>query len=159
MEKTLVLDNSLRVVELISVEKAIILVCKKIATVIETYDREIRSISISIKAPKTLVLNKVINSKILGIWRYSRFSKENMLVRDGFKCQYCGCSLTKKSVTIDHVVPASKGGKTSWTNCVSCCLKCNNSKGDMSVDKAGMTLLSKPEKPDWRVILSEINKS
>lgn len=56
---------------------------------------------------------------------------------------------SEKRLTIDHVVPLSKGGKHEWTNVVTACSTCNNKKGDKTPEKAGMRLLTRPEKPRW----------
>lgn len=59
-----------------------------------------------------------------------RFSKQNVFLRDEFTCQYCGTGVTKKSATLDHVLPLSHGGKNSWENCVCACSRCNLTKGN-----------------------------
>jgi 5-methylcytosine-specific restriction endonuclease McrA len=59
-----------------------------------------------------------------------RFSKSNVSLRDEYECQYCGAHLpTRESITLDHVIPSSMGGKTCWDNIVISCGKCNHSKG------------------------------
>jgi 5-methylcytosine-specific restriction endonuclease McrA len=59
-----------------------------------------------------------------------RFSKGNLFLRDGWQCQYCGCAVDRRNATVDHVMPVSHGGKTTFTNCVTACAHCNASKGN-----------------------------
>lgn len=78
-----------------------------------------------------------------------RLSRQNIFLRDGHTCQYCRQKFSEKKLTIDHVIPLSKGGRHEWTNVVTACSACNNKKGDKSPEKANLTLWSKPEKPRW----------
>ncbi|MBA3027830.1 MAG: HNH endonuclease [Desulfobacteraceae bacterium] len=81
----------------------------------------------------------------------SPFNKKNVLVRDGFLCAYCGN--TKPFLTVDHVIPKSKGGKTSFENCVACCRPCNNEKGNRTPKEAGLKLKVKTYHPSISEIL------
>jgi len=72
------------------------------------------------------------------------FTKKNVLIRDRYTCAYCS---SKENLTVDHVVPSSKGGKTCWENCVACCQPCNYKKGNKSVEEAKMKLRVKPIHP------------
>lgn len=72
------------------------------------------------------------------------FSKRNMIIRDRYKCVYCG---SKKQLTIDHVMPASKGGKTNFENCVTACIECNNKKKNRTPSEANMFLQRRPTHP------------
>lgn len=76
-----------------------------------------------------------------------RFSKRNVFVRDRFQCQYCAKSCSNKDITIDHVVPRSYGGQTSYENCVASCKKCNSHKRNLSLEKSGMRLLKPVRRP------------
>lgn len=76
-----------------------------------------------------------------------RFCREHIFLRDNFTCQYCNKKLSSKLLTIDHVIPLSRGGKNKWTNVVAACSKCNNVKGNKTPDEARMPLLSKPYAP------------
>lgn len=75
------------------------------------------------------------------------FSRAALLVRDGGRCQYCAKELRIQEATIDHVIPASRGGKRSWTNSTTACKRCNAQKADRTPEEAGMPLLSVPKKP------------
>lgn len=78
-----------------------------------------------------------------------RLSRQNIFLRDNHICQYCYTKFSEKKLTIDHVIPLSKGGRHEWTNVVTACSSCNNKKGDKSLEKSGMRLLAQPEKPGW----------
>lgn len=76
-----------------------------------------------------------------------RFSLKNLWNRDKGKCQYTGKVLTESNGNIDHVIPKSRGGKTTWTNCVLCHKDVNSKKGDKTPTEAGLRLLSIPKEP------------
>lgn len=78
-----------------------------------------------------------------------RFCRENVYLRDNFTCQYCYQEFTSRDLTLDHVVPVSKGGRKSWQNVVAACRRCNQKKGSRSLDQAKMPLLKRPEMPKW----------
>lgn len=79
-----------------------------------------------------------------------RFSKSNLFLRDRWSCQYCGCSVDRRSATVDHVLPISHGGKTAFTNCVTACGPCNANKGN----NKKIVPLHKPVKPDYWALVS-----
>ncbi|MDP7035051.1 MAG: HNH endonuclease [Planctomycetota bacterium] len=81
-------------------------------------------------------------------WRI-HFSRKNLFRRDEFTCQYCGIRPGGNALTIDHVVPRSRGGATSWTNCVVACVRCNKRKGDRRPEDVGLSLRNRPVKPNW----------
>ncbi len=72
------------------------------------------------------------------------YSRRNVFIRDQYMCQYCG---TKDKLSIDHIVPSSKGGKTKFTNCVASCVKCNVNKGNRTPEEAHMHLKKVPHEP------------
>jgi 5-methylcytosine-specific restriction endonuclease McrA len=82
-------------------------------------------------------------------------SRLNIYRRDDYKCLYCG---SKDGLTLDHVIPKSKGGPNSWTNLATCCMKCNVSKGDRLLEETGMTLKYKPFVPSYLFFLHKMNK-
>ena len=92
-----------------------------------------------------------------------RLTRRNVLVRDKFKCQYCGTKVAKPAqgakvrklseYTWDHVTPRALGGKTSWANIVTACFKCNTRKASKTLEQVGFKLLSKPAKPPWSLSL------
>lgn len=82
-------------------------------------------------------------------------SRYNVYRRDNFRCLYCG---SKDSLTLDHVIPRSKGGSNSWTNLVTCCMKCNVNKGDRLLEETNMTLSHKPFTPSYLFFIRKMNK-
>ncbi|UCE85565.1 MAG: HNH endonuclease [Deltaproteobacteria bacterium] len=81
--------------------------------------------------------------------RYVRFSRINVFARDAFTCQYCAQRLPRSDLNLDHVVPRSLGGKSTWENVVCCCVDCNRRKGGRTPVQAGLKLLRFPSKPRW----------
>ena len=81
--------------------------------------------------------------------RFVPFSRRNLYRRDRLRCQYCRRVPGVKKLTIDHVVPRSMGGETSWTNCVLACVACNGRKGNQTLEQAGMRLSRSPTRPEW----------
>jgi len=75
------------------------------------------------------------------------FSRRNVLARDDFRCQYCGVRSPPRALTLDHVIPSSRGGKHCWTNVVAACPRCNDRKGRLTPREAGMHLLREPVAP------------
>jgi 5-methylcytosine-specific restriction endonuclease McrA len=131
---------------LIPTTEAIIDICKKRATSIETWkdafgnDALFRSPSITIPAPKVIVLHDYIN-----ILSEPKFSRRNIILRDRFICQYCAKKFPINELTFDHLIPKSRGGRTIWTNIVAACEPCNTAKGDTMPNFSGQK-----GKKDWR---------
>ena len=93
--------------------------------VLEWYDDWIvRSPSWESRVPAVMMVKDYVKTK-----KYPRFSKYNVSLRDHFECQYCGTHVTSQTVTMDHVWPVSRGGKTNWENSVTACKPCNFRKG------------------------------
>lgn len=85
-----------------------------------------------------------------------KYSRQTLFQRDKFRCAYCGNSFQREQLTVDHIIPRSKGGHSNWGNTVSCCKPCNSVKADRTPEQANMKLLVKPKKPIWISPLSEI---
>lgn len=81
--------------------------------------------------------------------RQVKFSRRNIYLRDNHTCQYCGIMPPKDEITIDHIIPRSRGGKTTWENVVLACVRCNTKKGSKLPQEANLKLLSTPVKPHW----------
>jgi len=78
------------------------------------------------------------------------FNRVNLFKRDEHECQYCGVGLPPSKLQIEHVQPRSKGGPTTWENCVAACDACNSRKADKTPSQAGMKLRKKPTVPSWK---------
>ena len=79
------------------------------------------------------------------------FSRRAIYRRDGYRCQYCGRKPGTSELTIDHILPSSRGGKTTWGNCCLACVACNSLKADRTPEQAGMKLMSKPKRPRYDI--------
>jgi 5-methylcytosine-specific restriction endonuclease McrA len=141
---TLVLDQNYAPVAKIDWQRAITLLWQGKVEVIEEYeDREIRSVTFSIKMPSIVRFLRAMRGKKKAI----KFSRENVYARDKGKCQYCGTRVGRHEATYDHVTPKAQGGNTNWENIVICCVPCNQDKGNRTPSQAKMRLLSTPVKP------------
>jgi 5-methylcytosine-specific restriction endonuclease McrA len=78
-----------------------------------------------------------------------KFSRRNIYARDHHQCQYCGARPPREEMTIDHIVPRSRGGKTAWDNVVLACCRCNTRKGNRPLGESGLSLIRKPRRPHW----------
>jgi 5-methylcytosine-specific restriction endonuclease McrA len=81
--------------------------------------------------------------------RHVRFSRINLMARDNFQCQYCGKKPHRAELNLDHVVPRSLGGRSTWENVVTSCVDCNRRKGGRTPRQAHLKLFRKPERPRW----------
>ncbi len=82
------------------------------------------------------------------------FTRRNLFLRDDFTCQYCGHRCACDRLSIDHVTPRSRGGRTSWENCVLACVSCNARKADRPLKESGLRLLRAPTRPRWTPYLN-----
>lgn len=150
MQSVLLLNSGYEPLKIISWQRAVTMVFMGKVEIIEEYDDHIRSVSLVIKAPAVVRLLQYIN-----IGRKAPpLCRSNILARDNFECQYCGKELSSKEATLDHVIPRSQGGKTTWENIVCCCAHCNRKKGGRTPKEARMALRTKPAKPDWLPVLN-----
>lgn len=165
----LVLNRLFMAVHVISVRRAFALLCKELAEVIShedgqfaSYDftswREvseyrakfrgpdddfIRAVNFEIQVPRVIRLlfyEKLPKQTV-------KFNRRNIFARDNNRCQYCGKRFATTGLSLDHVIPRSRGGQGVWDNVVCACLKCNVRKGGRTPAEAHMTLVRKPEKP------------
>jgi 5-methylcytosine-specific restriction endonuclease McrA len=102
---------------------------------------QLRSPSMTIDVPHQIRLRVSTAERL---WKVPPVSRRELLRRDGHKCQYCG---TGKSLTIDHVIPRSRGGSHTWDNVVIACEKCNGRKGDKYLSETNLTLKTRPKAP------------
>jgi 5-methylcytosine-specific restriction endonuclease McrA len=154
----LVLDIGYRPIRYISWKKAFSLWFSERAEVIEFHqDRFVRTTSEVYNIPSKIkyVRGSFYHKRSR---KSARLNRKNVLVRDHNACQYCKISLETKSYTYDHVIPTSKGGKTSWDNIVACCKSCNQRKKDRTPEEAGMILLSSPQTPSIFDLQTKIQK-
>lgn len=144
--KVLALSSNYEPLGVISWFRAVTLIYTDKVTTLEEYDHLIKSPSMAMKAPAVVLFK---NGHVGKRNRTAvRFSRKNVWLRDSGKCQYCDKSVPLTTFTIDHVIPKSSGGKTSWNNVVTCCYSCNQKKGNKSVKDAGLKLINIPKRPN-----------
>ena len=150
IEWTLLLNSTFEPLKVVSWKKAVLMVLLGKVEVVEEYDRMIRGVSHTLRLPAVIRLKRYIGKGTPII----KFSRQNLYIRDGGKCQYCGSPFSQRELTYDHVIPRSKGGETEWTNVVTCCVTCNLKKGGRTPEEAGMFLIRRPKAPIWIPLLS-----
>ena len=112
-----------------------------------THDRRV-------KIPEIVILNNYDKVPSYDL----RLSKRNIFIRDQFKCQYTGKVIDTKEADIDHVIPRSKGGKTTWDNLVVASKKVNRKKSNRTPEEAGLKLIKKPHKPRYNSVFIDPRK-
>lgn len=145
MQAVLVLNADLGPLHRVSLRHAIRMLCRGVAEVHEA-EPDIRYGPWGM--PTVVKLVRYIVTK----WRYTAgpsWSRAGVLRRDNFTCSYCN---SRTGITVDHVIPTSKGGKNTWTNTVASCDSCNQRKGNRTPQEAGMVLLVKPQAPTWATL-------
>lgn len=145
--RVLVLNQSYEPLTVCSPQRAIALIFLAKAEVLETYNNKyLRTVNRKYALPSVIRLHQYIKLP----FRSVEISRKNVIKRDGGKCQYCGA---KVQLTIDHIIPKSRGGEDSWENLTTACIKCNNFKGNRMPKEANMKLMSVPKKPNYIVFL------
>ncbi|MCY7350690.1 MAG: HNH endonuclease [Cytophagaceae bacterium] len=149
--KVLVLNQDYSAFTVCSVPKAFLLVYLKKADLVAESDTEkLRSISETFPMPSVIRLHKYVYLPYRGVM----LTRQNIFKRDHHKCQYCS---TNDDLTLDHVMPKSKGGRTSWDNLTTACKRCNSRKGDRAPEEANMILNQKPFKPSFIMFLRDFS--
>jgi 5-methylcytosine-specific restriction endonuclease McrA len=149
--RVLVLNQDFSPLMVCSVERAFVLVfLNKSEMVRSSNGHKLRSITHTYPMPSVIRLHRYVNAPYKGV----NLTRQNVFKRDNFECQYCG---TRRDLTLDHVVPSSRGGIHTWTNLVTACKRCNAKKGDFSLEEAGMNLPRKPYKPSYAIFLRDIS--
>lgn len=113
-----------------------------------TPEQVVRTPRVKIERPEIIILKNYSGVPFKKV----HFTRRNLYKRDNFTCQYCMVGFTPNSLTIDHVVPKSRGGTNGWTNCVTSCERCNSKKADRTPQSCGMTLRKQPKMPKWTPI-------
>ena len=165
----LVLNRMYLAVHVISVRRALSLLCRELAEVIHIEDgrysnysfeswREISELKREFKEPHEDWIRSVNFElqvpRVIRLMIYDRlprqtirFNRRNIFARDNNRCQYCGKRFVTSELSLDHVHPRSQGGDTTWDNIVCCCVKCNVKKGGRTPEQAHMHLIKPPVKP------------
>jgi 5-methylcytosine-specific restriction endonuclease McrA len=136
----LVLNATFEPINVTAVRRALVLMLKGVAQAEETNHSQVHSTSKTIQVPSVIRLLTYRH-----IPQQSRaLSRKNILLRDRNTCQFCGNSFPASELTLDHVLPRSRGGRSSWENLVASCYSCNNRKGDRTPEEAGLKLQRRP---------------
>lgn len=137
-----VLNGDFTYLSTVSWKRAINLVLADKVRVLKNSDMVVNCTQRSFKVPAVVALIKIVRK----VYKNKvPFSKKNVLVRDRYTCIYCGDQ--SWGLTIDHVIPRSRGGKTDFDNCVACCKNCNTKKGNQTPREVGMYLKKRPFQP------------
>jgi 5-methylcytosine-specific restriction endonuclease McrA len=151
--KVLILNQDYSALSICSVSKAFVLVfLDKAELVAASPNHTLRTINDSYPLPTVIRLRRYINVPYKGIM----MTRQNIFKRDEHRCVYCG---THDDLTLDHVTPKSRGGRTSWDNLVTACRRCNAKKGDYSLEAAGLKLRKHPFKPSFIMFLRDYSGS
>jgi len=146
----IVLNENYSFLSLIHWRRAVSLIIKGKCEVVKHSDKEVyTAAATSIKIPAIIRLLKVVR---IIFKREVPYGKKNVFTRDKYICQYCGKQLYNKGKkedkpTLDHIVPVSKGGQSTWLNTVTSCFDCNHKKSNKSLKEAGMFLKTQPYQP------------
>ncbi|QDS85962.1 CRISPR-associated endonuclease Cas9 [Rosistilla oblonga] len=111
----------------------------------------IKAVGFDLRVPRICRLTRFDRLPVQSV----RFNRKNLFARDSHRCQYCGQDKPSNQLSVDHVVPRSHGGKTTWENVVCCCLRCNSRKGGRTPSQANMNLLTTPIKPKFNPVLTQ----
>ena len=107
---------------------------------------QVHTVSLTFAVPDVVVLD--LYDKLPS--REVKFSRQTVFQRDGHTCQYCRKTFAEKDLNLDHVVPRDKGGKTTWENIVTSCIRCNTRKANKLPREASMFPANQPRKPRWK---------
>ena len=165
----LVLNRNWQPVHVATVARALVLLWKEAARVVDAADyqtfswddwsqirprddeRSMSGVNVRFRVPEVITLTEFDRLPRRAV----AFSRRNIYKRDHFQCQYCGVAPGSEELTIDHVIPRAHGGVSSWTNCVLACVDCNSRKADRTPKQARMNLKRAPVSPEWRPVYAD----
>ncbi len=140
--RVLILNASFEPLHVCSVKRAVALLMHEVAERVEDGDKVLRSVNRAFPVPSVIRLKRFVKRPYR---QRVAFNRRNLFKRDDHTCQYCGTR--SNDLTLDHVLPRSRGGPTSWDNVVACCKRCNARKRDRTPEEAGMALQRRPYAP------------
>lgn len=170
-QQVLVLNKYWVAVHVCTVRRALTLLFQELARVVtddlQTYDfQSWRELSAFAESRGPLIHTPsfvMIPPRVIVLSRYHKcpprhvkFNRRNIFLRDHHSCQYCGVHPPDDELTIDHVIPRSRGGRTTWENVVLACTRCNMRKGDRLPSECGMHPLRPPHRPAWFTTLQHV---
>jgi 5-methylcytosine-specific restriction endonuclease McrA len=160
----LVLNRSWQPIHVTTVVRALVMLWNDSAKVVDPEDYQlygweewmtlappagapcIRTPRVRLRVPEVVALQQYDRIPLAAV----TFSRRNVVKRDHHTCQYCGAQPGVEDLTVDHVLPRSQGGQSSWINCVAACMECNARKANRTPDQAGMRLKRAPTRPEWK---------
>ncbi len=138
--RVLVLNASYEPVNVCTVRRAVVMIFKGVARAEEHNGHILHSAHVALHAPSVIRLTEYVHIPFKNRW----LSRKNIILRDDSMCQYCGKHLPPAELTLDHVMPRSRGGEAGWDNLVACCKRCNHRKGNRTPEEADMRLVRRP---------------
>ena len=147
--RVLVLNASFEPINVCTVRRAAVLILKNRAEMIERGDWALRSESFTLDRP--VVIRLLTYVRIPRDAHRRKITRRAVFARDRWTCQYCG--LERGNLTVDHVIPRSRGGPSTWENIVTCCAPCNRRKGDRLPDQANMVPRRAPRAPNPAIFI------
>jgi hypothetical protein len=152
-EKTLVVDSSYVARSIISTERAFVISYKGNADIISEYPETFGVVNPNLEIFKPSIIRVFTYVKLN--FQKVPLTRENVFKRDDYECVYCGDS-HRRDLTIDHVIPQSKGGPNTWDNLVTACKRCNNEKADLTLKEYGKDI-PKPQRPHYLMLLKKVH--
>ncbi len=151
MKSVLVLNQDYTPLTICSVERAFVLLYLNKADLLsEAREKQLRTIDRAFPFPSVIRIHRYINIPFRGVV----LTRHNVFKRDKNQCQYCG---TRQDLTLDHLVPKSRGGKSTWTNLVTACKRCNAKKGNNTPEEVSMKLKRPPFRPSYIMFLRSVS--
>ena len=151
-QRTLVIDSSFMARSIISTERAFVISYKGNAEIIAEHPETFGLVN-----PKL----EIFKPSIIRVFKYVKqdiqkvpLTRENIYRRDNYECVYCGSSYAKL-LTLDHVIPQSKGGKNAWDNLVTACRSCNGEKADLTLEEYGKEIVE-PKRPHYLMLMKQL---
>lgn len=141
--RVLVLNSTYEAVNICTARRAVKLLLCGIADSVEDSSYHVASPSLHLCLPEVIRLRRYVRIP----YRPVPFCRKNILLRDSYRCQYCGALKSPDRLTIDHVVPISRGGADDWTNVVAACKACNHRKGNNLPEEVGLRVVHRPKIP------------
>ena len=165
----LVLNRNWTAIHICSVRRAMVWLVQDLAQVVgedyQTYDfASWKDLSLHIEERGAQFIHtpsfNLLVPEVIRLLNYHRmpprsvkFNRRNIYLRDDFTCQYCGKRPAREELTIDHITPRSRGGRSTWDNVTLACMRCNVVKSNRTPEEAKMRLLSPPKRPHWMATL------
>jgi 5-methylcytosine-specific restriction endonuclease McrA len=144
----LVLNATYEPINVCTIRRAVVLLLKEKAEVIEHGEFELHSASTTLRRP--VVIRLISYVRVPRDTHRRKITRRAVFARDNWTCQYCG---SRTNLTVDHVIPRSKGGSSTWENIVASCAPCNRRKGSELPRQAGMELAQQPKVPSPNVFI------